>query len=208
MNLLSTLRLVFRTYRSHPRGARLHVLIRFFTCPFLRIIGALPRDARSLLEIGAGHGLFARLAVAHGIQRAVGVEPDARKLHPVEGVSMVTGYDVAVRGTFDVVAIIDALYAVPFPHWDEFLTRARERLAPGGMLMIKEQDPTSVKDRWNHAQEWLSAKLLNITLADAFDYEPPEAFVGRLTRLGFRDVASKRIDFGYPHPHVLYVARK
>jgi len=204
----SALRLLHRTYRSHPPDAQLHVLIRFLTCPFLRVTRAIPPGARSLLEIGAGHGVFARLAAAHGVARVVGVEPDTRKLHPVEGVAMVAGFDDVVRGTFDVVALIDVLYAIPVSSWDGVLTRAYDRLAPGGTLLIKEQDPASIKNRWNRAQEWLSAKLLNVILAQAFDYEPREAFAARLTRLGFRDAASHRIDFGYPHPHVLWIARK
>lgn len=206
--MLPALLLLHRTFRSHPRRARLHALIRFLTCPFLRVTRAIPRDARSLLEIGAGHGVFARLAAARGVARVVGVEPDVRKLHPVQGVSMVAGFDDVVRGTFDVIALIDVLYAIPVSSWDAVLTRAYQRLPPGGTLLIKEQDPASVKNRWNRAQEWLSAKLLNVTLAQAFDYESREAFTARLERLGFRDVSSRRVDFGYPHPHVLYVAGK
>jgi hypothetical protein len=194
-----------QTYRRRGPAARLHILVRFLTCPFLRVLRFLPPDAQSLLEIGAGHGVFSRLS---GLPRVVAVEPDLRKMGPIEGVQLVVGYDEVIRGTFDVVAMMDVLYAIPIASWDALLSRLHERLAPGGTLLIKEQDPSSIKNQWNRAQEWISMRLLRITLANAFDYETREAFAARLTRLGFRDVTFKRVDFGYPHPHVLYIARK
>jgi len=120
----------------------------------------------------------------------------------------VVAYDDAIRGTFDAIAIIDVLYKIPIAEWDALLTRARERLPEGGMLLIKEQDPTArIKNSWNRAQEWLASRL-HLTLGESFSYEPPAAFRARLERLGFRDVETRRIDFGYPHAHALYVGRR
>ena len=172
------------------------------------MVRLIPPQAESLLEIGGGHGVFSRLAAANGVRRVVAVEPDLRKFGHVEGVSSVAGYDEAIRGTFDVVALMDVLYAIPIDQWDALLTRTHARLGPGGTLLIKEQDPASIKNKWNRAQEWISMRLLRITLANAFDYESREAFTARLERAGFREVTSRRVDFGYPHPHVVYVATK
>lgn len=205
MRLIRALVTLHQTYHHRAPAARLHILIRFLTCPFLRVLRFVPTDARSLLEIGAGHGVFSRLS---GVRRTIAVEPDLRKMGPVEGVQLVVAYDEAIRGTFDVVAMMDVLYAIPIASWDALLSRLYKRLAPGGTLLIKEQDPSSFKNKWNRAQEWISMRLLRITLANAFDYESREAFTQRLERLGFQDVTSKRVDFGYPHPHVLYIARK
>ncbi|MEA2162101.1 MAG: hypothetical protein QOK37_228 [Thermoanaerobaculia bacterium] len=185
---------------------RIHTLVRFLTCPMLRVLAAVPRDA-TLLDIGAGHGVFASLVRARGARRVVGVEPDARKVRPVAGVESVIGFDDVVRGTFDAITIIDVLYKIPTIEWDALLLRCRSRLANGAMLIIKEQDPTArVKNSWNAAQERV-ATALHLTLGESFSYETPAAFVARLERLGFRDVRSKRIDFGYPHPHVMYAGR-
>jgi hypothetical protein len=205
---LRALIVLHRTYRTFPAGARVHLLIRFVTCPFLRVLGAIPRDAESLLEIGAGHGLFSVLAADRGVSRVVAVEPDLRKLRPVRSIQLVSGFDTVVAGTFDTVALIDVIYAIPIAEWDALLTRAKERLAPGGVLIVKAMDPEApIKSRWDRTQEWLSERLLNITMAETFNHEPPAAFVARLEKLGFRDVTAKPIDFAYPHPHVLYVAR-
>lgn len=198
-----------RTYRRFPAGARLHTFIRFLTCPFLRVLPHIPAGATSLLEIGAGHGVFSRLAAARGVRRVVAVEPDIRKAHGVRGVSFVAGFDDAVRGTFDAIALIDVLYTIPLAEWDAVLARAAARLPSGGTLLIKEQDPRArLKNSWNRAQEWFAQKVLRVTLAHAFSYEEPEAFAARLARHGFGEVQVKRIDFGYPHPHLLFVARR
>jgi hypothetical protein len=118
------------------------------------------------------------------------------------------GYDDVVRGTFDVVAINDVLYKLPFEQWDALLTRVLERLPSGGVLLVKEHDPTSrIKNAWNRWQESLATKL-RLTLGESCSYETPADFTARLQRLGFRDIEARRIDFGYPHAHMLYVARK
>lgn len=181
--------------------------MRFITCPFLRVVRHVPAGA-AVLEIGAGHGVFATLARAAGAGRVVAVEPDLRKVRALDGVDVVAGYDACVRGAFDVVAVIDVLYKVPIGEWDAMLARIAERMKPGGLLIVKEQDPTArIKNAWNHLQERL-ATALRLTLGESFSYEAPRDFAERLRRHGFEPEPPRRIDFGYPHPHVLYVAAK
>ena len=180
--------------------------MRFLTCPFLRVLRHVPPGAR-LLDVGAGHGVFSVLAVDCGAH-VVAVEPDLRKVLPVPGVQFIAGFDEVIRGTFDVVAVNDVLYKLPLEQWDALLTRALERLPSGGLLLVKEQDPTArVKNSWNRWQESLATKL-RLTLGESFSYETPAEFTARLRRLGFGEVQAKRIDFGYPHAHMLYVAKK
>jgi SAM-dependent methyltransferase len=194
-------------YRNRRMRDRVHILLRFLTSPMLRVLSALPAGA-TLLDIGAGHGLFAALAHARDARRVVAVEPDVRKVRPIAGIESVIGFDDVVAGTFDAISIIDVLYKIPIGEWDGLLTRCRERLAEGGVLIIKEQDPTArFKNGWNAIQERI-ASALHLTLGQAFSYESPALFKARLERLGFVDVRTRRIDFGYPHPHVLCVARR
>jgi 2-polyprenyl-3-methyl-5-hydroxy-6-metoxy-1,4-benzoquinol methylase len=195
-----------RAFRSRDLRTRVHVLLRFLTCPFLRVLRFVPPNAR-LLDIGAGHGAFSVLAADRGA-RVVAVEPDLRKVLPVHGVQFVIGFDEVVRGQFDAIAINDVLYKLPVAQWDALLTRAKDRLTAGGVLIIKEHDPTARwKNAWNRAQESIATRL-HLTLGESFSYETPADFTARLRRLGFRDVEARRIDFGYPHAHIVYVARR
>ena len=183
---------------------RAHVLIRFLTCPFLRVLRFAPANA-TLLDIGAGHGLFSVLARENGARPAA-IDPDARKVRKLGGIKSVVGYDDCIRATFDAVAIIDVLYKMPINDWDSFLDRIGRRLKPGGTLLIKEHDPTArIKHSWNRVQERL-ASALHLTLGESFSYEAPADFAERLRRHGF-SATYQRIDRGYPHAHILYVAK-
>ncbi len=207
MSFIRALIVLHRAFAHRGARTRIHVLVRFLTCPFLRVLRAVPRDAR-VLDVGAGHGLFARLVAARGAKRVVAVEPDTRKVQPVDGVSFVMGFDDVVRGRFDAIAIVDVLYKIPLAEWDALFARCAARLGPGGVLVIKEQDPTArIKNGWNRIQERL-ASMLGLTLGQSFSYETPAAFAARLERAGFGEVRVKRVDFGYPHPHVLYVGTR
>src|SRR5256885_225445 len=185
VTFIRALIVLHRTFARRGARVRLHTLVRFVTCPFLRVVRHVP---------------------AGGARRVGAVEPDVRKVRALDGVDVVAGYDACIRGAFDVVAVIDVLYKVPLAEWDAMLARIAARLRPGGLLIIKEQDPTArVRSSWNRAQEWLASRL-HLTLGESFSYEAPRDLAERLRRHGFEPQPPRRIDFGYPHPHVLYLA--
>lgn len=198
------------TYRRFPLRTRAHILVRFLTCPFLAVVEELPGDAR-VLEIGAGHGIFARLAAAAGARHVLAVEPDLRKSLPSfrhPGVRFVAAFDEAVAGRFEVVVMIDVLYKVPFPEWDALFARVRERLVPGGIFLLKELDPERrVRAAWNRAQEAF-AGAAGMTLGQSFSYENPEQMRVRLARAGLVEIRTRRLGRWYPHAHMLYLARR
>lgn len=206
----SSLSLIRRTFAADPLSTRAHVIGRFLTCPFLRVLPHLPPGAR-LLDLGAGHGTFARLAVEAGARQVVAVEPDLRKALPSfdhPRVRFVAGYADALGGAFDAVSIFDVLCRVPVGVWDSILATAFERLRPGGVFLLKEIDPAHrLKGRWNRTQERI-ADLLGMTLGDAFSYETREEMRARLERHGFEAFEAVELGAGYPHAHILYKARR
>jgi SAM-dependent methyltransferase len=204
------LTLVRWTFAPCSPGVRWHALGRFLTCPFLGVLPFLPPGGR-LLDLGAGHGLFAALALAGGAAAVVAAEPDRRKVlgtyrHP--RVHFAVAYAAAVGGRFAAVSIVDVLYRIPLAGWDAVLAAAFERLEPGGLLLLKEIDPAHrLKGAWNRAQERL-ADLLGLTLGEAFAYETREQIRVRLERLGFESFRAIELGRGYPHAHILYLARR
>jgi SAM-dependent methyltransferase len=207
---LQALRLVRRIYAGSPAAVRFHALGRFLSCPFLRVIDDLPMEAR-ILDLGAGHGIFAHLALAAGAREVVAVEPDLRKVFhvsPAAGLRVVNGYHEAVRGHFDVVTVFDVLYRLPKVDWDPLLAWIRERLAPGDVFLLKEIDPGHRgKALWNRAQERM-ADLAGLTLGEAHSYETRDEIRARLMRAGFVDFEAVEIGAGYPHAHILYRSRR
>jgi 2-polyprenyl-3-methyl-5-hydroxy-6-metoxy-1,4-benzoquinol methylase len=204
----ASLALIRRTFAADPLPVRAHVTGRFLTCPFLRVLHHLPPGAR-ILDLGAGHGTFARLAVEAGASGVVALEPDLRKALPSyehPRVRFVAGYADAVGGRFDAVTIFDVLCRVPVEIWDQILATAFERLRPGGVFLLKEIDPAHrLKGGWNRTQERI-ADLLGMTLGDAFSYETREQMRDRLTRHGFERFEAVEMGAGYPHAHILYKA--
>ena len=140
----------------------------------------------------------------------VAVEPDRRKVFltfPRPALRVVCGYDSAVAGAFDAVVVFDVLYRLATFHWDPLLRAVRERLAPGGVFLLKEMDPGHrLKASWNRAQEWLVDRL-GLTLGEAHSYETREQIHERLLRAGFERCEGVEIGAGYPHAHILYIAR-
>jgi cyclopropane fatty-acyl-phospholipid synthase-like methyltransferase len=172
------------------------------------VLDHLPPGAR-VLDIGAGHGIFSHLALKGGAHCAVAVEPDLRKVFQIgrrPNLRVVCGYDSAVAGLFDAVTLFDVLYRFSIGDWDALFRSIRERLTPGGALLIKELDPEHrVKAFWNRTQERISDRF-GLTLGEAFSYETRDQLRERLLKAGFAGFEAIEIGAGYPHAHILYVA--
>ena len=203
--------IVRRTFSNHPLAVRAHVLGRYLSCPYLRTLHYVTPGAR-VLDLGAGHGLLALLALEAGASTVAAVDPDLRKtLTPFrhERVQFVAGYVDAVVGPFDLVTMFDVLYRVPIEERDQLFADIRDRLRPGGKLVIKELDPERrLKFAWNRAQEWVSDHFLGITLGHGLYYETPSRLLERLAACGFVDSSVEDIGSGYPHSHVTYTGTR
>jgi len=204
-------------YRTLPAGVRFHTRIRALTCPMAAILERLPGAGR-LLDVGCGHGLFANEAalVRPGLE-VLGIDPSPGKIRWAER-SLLPGSRVRFRparledvqeGPFDAVAVLDVLYLVPRAEWPAFLAGCRDRLRPGGTLLLKDVD---VCPRWKFRkcvlQETVSVRLLGITLGSAFAFAGQEEMAGLLRRAGFADVRVTDLGRGYSTPHVLYEATR
>jgi SAM-dependent methyltransferase len=211
MSLIAAARFLGRTYRGYPLTHRLHVLVRFATCPFVRTLDDIPPGGR-FLELGAGHGIYSYFAARDVSRRVFAVEPDLRKaLNPrhAPGVQWIAAFDECVRGTFDTIAVYDATYRMPIDYRTELYRRVFDRLRPGGTFILKDMDPTHRwKMKWARFQEWLSDTFLKVSIGSGFIYQTPEEVEATLKGIGFERFEARAIDRGYPHPHMIYVARK
>jgi 2-polyprenyl-6-hydroxyphenyl methylase/3-demethylubiquinone-9 3-methyltransferase len=201
-------------YRVAPARVRLHTRLRAWSCPLDGLVSRVAPSGR-VLDVGCGHGLLS-IAVAETFPETsvLGVDPAEEKLHwarrgavELGNVGFVCGTLEAVSGVFDTVVVVDVLYLVARAHWPGFLRTCRERLRPGGRLLLKEVD---VRPRWKFfrcvAQETLSVRLLGITLGRSFAFLDRLAMTRLLDSLGFAEVAHVDLGRGYMTPHVLYQA--
>ncbi|GAA3205595.1 class I SAM-dependent methyltransferase [Actinocorallia longicatena] len=102
------------------------------------LLRQIPEGARTALDIGCGSGLFARRLAARGLE-VDALDPSAEMIAiaraegggPRYGVADVTGAELPA-GHYDVISCLASLHHVPF----ETVTRLRDALAPGGVLIV------------------------------------------------------------------------
>ena len=211
VGLIRALSLLHQTFRRHPAGQRVHILGRFMTAPFLRTLDVIPQGSR-VLDIGSGHGTYPRLIVEERAREVIAVEPDVRKMltafkHPK--VRFVCGFDDCIRGKFEVIVIYDVIYRLPPEERDKLFKRVFDRVEPGGLFVLKDLDPAHrLKWQWNRLQETMMDKFFGLTIGEGFFIDSREGIGERMKRAGFVDFEWKRVDFGYPHAHIVYTDRR
>lgn len=204
-------------YRAASFGDRLHVAVRWRSCPVVDVAAAVPTAGR-VLEVGCGHGLVANyLADTSPDRRVTGVDIDPRKIAAAEASLRATDTTTFVTvepgvlpdGPFDAVVIVDVLYLLDDAERDALLALAVQRLAPDGVLVVKEVANTPRwKARVAAAQERLSTGVLGITAGSHHGFDAPALLVERLRRAGCRSVDVRPLDRGRLHPHVLAIGRR
>lgn len=205
-------------YRDAPLPDRVHVAVRWRSCPFPAVAEHLP-DSGPILEVGCGHGLMAALAALQSSGRRVtGVDVDGKKIAAArqaagrardQGAHLdfsTMGDGELPEGPWQAVVVVDVLYLLD-PHEQRALLDAcAARLAPGGTLLVKEMDyRPRAKFAWNLAQETLAVRVLGLTEGSRLSFTAPDVVASGLRAQGLT-VIQRRLDRGYPHPHHLLVA--
>ena len=206
-----------RAYADADWSDRLHVRLRWASCPFGAVVAALPADGR-VLDLGCGHGVLGLLAALDDPGReVVGVDIDkgtARRRatrHSTRWTGSLTlrsDGEAWTQERWDAITIVDMLYLLGQDEALGLVGRAAEALAPGGVLVIKEM---AERPRWkaglNVVQEHVSTKVLRITEGDVVAVVPSTAIERTMAEAGLV-VRRERIDRWFPHPHLLLVGQR
>ena len=204
-------------YRDQSPGVRLHTRLRAWSAPLDAVVAAFPLTGR-MLDIGCGHGLVANeIALRSSDARVLGIDLSETKIASARATAgtrsnvefrHVALEDVSETG-FDAVGLIDVLYLVPEPLWTPFLKTCFDKLAPGGVCVLKE---IGTEPRWKFErlklQEFMSTRILRITKGDTMHFESGERLKQRLTEVGFEKVEIRRLDAGFTSPHLLLTAKR
>ena len=195
---------------------RVHVGVRWRSCPFPAVAAAVPASG-PVLEVGCGHGLFsAYLALAEPGRHVLGVDLDpakiavARRAAARAGVGDRLRFDLAPGGVVPAgpwagIAIVDVLYLLDRDGERRLLGECAAQLAPGGALVVKETDDRPPwKAAWTRAQEVVAVRVLRITAGEQPNFTPPRELARDLEAAGLV-VRQAPLDRGYLHPHHLLV---
>lgn len=211
---MNDFRTLVRAYGKLPLRHRLHLVGRWRLCPLPTIAAYAPRQG-VVVDLGCGHGLFSQLLARRSSERSViGLDLDVKKIELARQVTLPNlRYEVGDIGAVnlpaaDCVTILDVLYLIPHVVQEQLLRSVVKKLAPGGVLILKEMgDEPHWKARLNWLEEFLAVRMLRITLGQDFYFRRPSEWRNLLELLGLT-VQVIRIDRGYYHPHVLFVGTK
>ena len=193
--------------------------------------GLVPQGAR-VLDIGCGQGLLASLLRAGAAMRAAGEWP--RAWPPAPAASQVTGIELMPRDVAraraalgedgstrfvcgdmrseafpacDTVVILDVLHYISHAEQDAVLRRARDALAPGGVLLLRVGDAGA--GRGYAISQWVDRMVTRVrghAVAPVHGRALPD-WIAQLRRLGLQ-VEPRPMSQGTPFANVLLVARR
>jgi 2-polyprenyl-3-methyl-5-hydroxy-6-metoxy-1,4-benzoquinol methylase len=208
------IRRIIRSYDS--RVIRAYALCRFAILRqhFLEEIGQyLPKRGR-ILDLGCGFGLFSLYFASQEPGRVLrGVDIDERRISyarksagdlKLVNVSYAIGDVLEWDGEagFDAIYILDMIHHLPQHAVKGFLEGLRDRLVPGGTLVIKE---VAYRPAWKRWFTWALDRLM-VGWNEPIRYWPEEELMALVEDLGF-EVYRHRLKDILPYPHILYVAR-
>jgi 2-polyprenyl-3-methyl-5-hydroxy-6-metoxy-1,4-benzoquinol methylase len=181
---------------------------------FLDEIGQYLPPTGSVLDIGCGFGLFSLYYALTGPGRMLqGVDRNARRIRLARQAAerlqlRNVRYEVADARelregpAYAAIYMLDIVHHVPEASVGPMLRRLRERLAPGGRLLIKDVDTEPALKRWF---TWTLDRLMDPRTPVC--YWPAERLHRLLEQAGFVVHRHLMVDV-LPYPHVLYVCTR
>ncbi len=208
-------RLLMAAAQVLPLPERLHLLIRFASAPWDRLMPSFSPSG-DLLDIGCGPGLLAHLLRRTGFEGGyTGIDPDPRKIGRANrwvGGSprirfLTSGVEDVPQGAFSQVAIVDVLYLLPRSGRGTFLERAIAALRPGGSLVVLTSGGgPEWKRRLDRLQERL-AVVLGVTRGAAVEPCDGREIAALLSGQGLESITVRTVGSGYTHGFELVEGR-
>jgi SAM-dependent methyltransferase len=200
-----------------PPLERAYARVRFgiMRTKFLAMMNLLLPAKGSILDVGCGFGLFSvYFALVAGGRRLRGVDPSTRRVEMARrcaaqlGVGERASYQVGTAQglplgpQFDAIYMMDVLHHLPRSEQVPLLTRLRELLVPGGVLLVK--DVTTDQPLKLKFTELLDRVMVG--WQEPLSYRHHGEWASILTDIGF-DVRTVRVPDILPYPHVVLLAR-
>ena len=208
---------IARIARALPLFERAYAFVRFSILrpKLLSVMDLLLTDEGRILDVGCGFGLFAAyFGQTQPGRRIVGVDPNERRIGLAQKVAARLGLtqhafhvgdvrDAHIEGPFDAAYVLDVMHHIPEDEQRAVLTRLRDLLVPGGVLIIK--DITTEPAFGLLFTELLDRAMVGIN--EPLAYRHHRVWGEMLSDLGFK-VRMVRVPDVLPYPHVVIAATK
>ncbi len=204
-------------YSGAPLAVRAYLRARSAAVPFREVSAALSAEARSILDLGCGHGQLANFLAlcgrrAHGIDllpRRIAVARDAARgrLNSTFSTGDITG---PLPAGFDAIVAIDCLHYLPLADQDRFIKSCFAALPARGRLIVRTIDADgSPRFVFNALHERLSA-LAGLTARPprGFHFASRQRTADALSKSGFSQITSFREKGFSLYTDTLFVASK
>jgi 2-polyprenyl-6-hydroxyphenyl methylase/3-demethylubiquinone-9 3-methyltransferase len=208
---------ILNIYKSSGIFTRLHIWVRYNTCPFLAIEEFVPREGL-ILDYGCGYGIFSHiLSLLSPSRKICGFDIDGLKIKEAKKTIVAYGCNVFLSDkngieniikTSDCITILDVLCYFSDRDRKDLLRYLYRTLKNGATLIIKDiEKKPSIKYIWLYLQELFALKLFNITQANLLNFFSADCLSKLLKDIGFK-VQMIDISKNYFYPHILFACKK
>ena len=177
----------YRHMESYPRiFARFKILLD----PMFPKLAAFVEDPRVIIDIGTGYGIPATwLLELHPHARVYGIEPDGRRVRIASRVVGSQGRVVVgaapdlsdVPEAVDTALVLDMIHMLTDEALGLTLRRLREKMAPGGTLVLRTTIPSAMRVPW---KRWIETARVEAYGA-FFRFRTEDEVRAALTEAGF-----------------------
>jgi 2-polyprenyl-3-methyl-5-hydroxy-6-metoxy-1,4-benzoquinol methylase len=208
-------RYILKAYKKANLGTRLHVFLRYRTCPFLEIEPYVPKSG-IIIDFGCGHGIFSHiLAEKSSLRQVVAYDTSSYKIReakkslmPEERITFTQVFEEGAVRQADSVVMLDVACYLPDSERAILLQDFYANLKKGAVLIIKDVcREFSWKYAWTYLQEMVIVKLFKVTEANQLNFYKEKTLSPQLRKIGF-SVQVLDLDKGYCYPHKAFICTK
>jgi len=207
---------ILNIYRHNTLFDRLHVWIRFKTCPFLAIERFIPKTGM-IIDYGCGHGIFSHILsmmsadrIVYGVDASISKIEAAKKTVTQENnLKFLNNTDIdSLIKVADCIALLDVICYFSKREQENILRRFYQHLKQGAILIIKDINKEfSLKFIWLYLQEIIAVKILKITQGSYLNFLNAGYLSNLLKDIGF-EVNMVKLDKNYLYPHIAFICKK
>lgn len=208
---------IINIYKKFSFLTKIHIWVRYKTCPFLDIEQFIPKEGL-IVDYGCGFGIFAHiLSILSPKRKIFAFDISKTKIEEAKNTVNIdrrinfssdkNQIEEMIKSA-DCVALLDVICYFSNQEREKALKSFYKNLKKGSILIIKDvQKKFSIKYFLLFFQEIIAVKIIKITEADSLNFFNCEYLHNLIKGIGFK-VKVVDLSKNYLYPHILYFCTK